>query len=544
MTVELRPYQRDAVNAILDFWQQGGGNPLVDLATGTGKSLVIATLTRELLEAFPSMRVLMLVHVRELVEQNFRALLRAWPDAPVGIYSAGLGKRDAHHRITFASIQSVYRRATTLGQRDLVLIDEAHLVPSSGNGMYRKLLEDLRTITPDLRVAGFTATPYRLDSGRLDQGNDRLFDKTVYSYGIGEGIADGYLSPLISRASATEIDVSNVQRRGGEFVAGQLEEAADRITLEAVREFVQFGGGRRSWLIFCSGVQHAEHVRDVVRSHGVMCEMVSGETPAGDRDRIIRDFKAGRIRALTNAQVLTTGFDAPQVDMVVFLRATLSTSLYVQICGRGTRLAPGKENCLVLDYGGNIRRHGPVDAVSVLPKAGGGGSDDGKVSVDSVRAKECPGCQAMVAINAATCKYCGHEWPREEKPKHDTRADAQAGILSTENVPPQQVPVVDWRFARHEKLGSHDSVRVTYIAGLSTFNEWLAFEHSGYAYQKACQWWALHGGSAPFPRTVKEAIDRAEDGELTMPATISVKPRGKYFDIVGRSFPAKQGRAA
>jgi DNA repair protein RadD len=489
------------------------------------------------------MRVLMLVHVRELVEQNFMELKRAWPDAPVGIYSAGLGRRDTHHRITFASIQSVFRKAQALGQRDLVLIDEAHLFPTAGNGMYRTLLEGLRRITPDLRVAGLTATPYRLDTGRLDDGNDRLFDKTVFSYGIADGIADGYLSPLISKASATEVDVSSVARRGGEFVAGDLESAADKITVEAVEEMMRFGDARKSWLAFCAGVKHATRTRDIIRSYGISCDMVSGETPSGERDRIIRDFKAGRIRCLTNAQVLTTGFNAPQVDLIAMLRPTLSTSLYVQIVGRGTRLAPGKENCLVLDFAGNVRRHGPVDAVSVMPKSGGGG-DEGKVAVDSVRAKECPGCKSLCAINAPFCVVCGYEWPHVEKPKHEAQAEAQVGILSTEKVPPQQVPVVDWRFNRHEKFGSPDSLRVTYLAGLSQFNEWWAFEHGGYATQKACQLWVKHGGSAPFPKTTTEAIERAENGELAMPITISVKPRGKFFDIVGKSFPEANGRAA
>ena len=299
--ISLRPYQAESVEAILSFWQSGGGNPLVDLATGTGKSLVIAKLTQDLLAAYPAMRVLMLVHVRELVAQNVQALLRVWPDAPVGIYSAGLGQRDAHHRITFASIQSVFRRAKAIGQRDLILIDEAHLVPSAGNGMYRKLLDDMRAQTPDLRVAGFTATPYRLDTGRLDDGADRLFDRTVYSYGIGEGIRDGFLSPLISKASATEVDVSNVARRGGEFVAGELEAATDRITAEAVQEIVRFGADRRSWLVFCSGVKNAGKTRDALRIAGINAEMVHGETPSAERDRILRDFKAGRIRALAVA---------------------------------------------------------------------------------------------------------------------------------------------------------------------------------------------------------------------------------------------------
>lgn len=534
--ISLRPYQQEAIDAILNYWQAGGGNPLVDLATGTGKSLVIAKLTQDLLRDYPSMRVLMLVHVRELVEQNFLAMLKVWPDAPAGIYSAGLNRRDTHHRIVFASIQSVYRRkAKVLGKRDLILIDEAHLVPAQGEGMYRRLLDDLHAICPDARVAGFTATPYRMDSGRLDDGEVRLFDKTVYSYGIGCGIADKYLSPLISRAGLEEIDISQLQKRGGEFVQGTaMERAANSVTAKAVQEIITLGNDRRSWLVFCSGVKNAELTRDEFRNHGIRCEMVTGDTPSADRGRIIRDFRNGKIRCLTNAQVLTTGFDAPGVDLVAMLRPTLSTGLYVQIVGRGTRLAPQKENCLVLDYAGNVRRHGPVDAVSILPKGGGG--DNGKVAVDEVRAKECPSCLSLVALNAATCKYCGHEWPRDEKPKHEDQADATSGILTTEQVPPQMVPVVDWRFDWHEKFGSPDSVRVTYLAGLNTYSVWLAFEHGGYAHQKACQWWTLHGGDSPFPKTVEDAIKRANDGELRMPCAISVKPRGKYFDIVSYSF--------
>lgn len=542
--ISLRPYQQGAIDAVLSYWQTGGGNPLVDLATGTGKSLVISKLTQDLLASFPGLRVLMLVHVRELVEQNFMALKRVWPDAPVGIYSAGLGKRDVHHRITFASIQSVFRRARALGRRDLILIDEAHLVPTAGNGMYRTLLDDLRRETPDLRVAGFTATPFRLDSGRLDDGDDRLFDQTVFSYGIADGISDGFLSPLVSPAGLPEVDVSNVQRRGGEFVAGQLEDAADKVAAEAVQEIVNRSADRRSWLVFCAGVRNAERTRDFVRRAGISCEMVSGETPLGERDRILRQFKQGQIRCLTNAQVLTTGFDAPQVDLVAMLRPTLSTSLYVQIVGRGTRIAPGKENCLVLDFAGNVRRHGPVDSVSVMPKGSGKGDSEGKVGVDSVRAKECPDCHELVAINATSCKVCGHEWPLIEKPKHEASAESELGILSTEKTAPQMVPVVDWRFTRHEKFGSPDSVRVTYLAGLNSFNEWLAFEHGGFPQQKAQQWWVRHGGQSPMPQTVTEALERADAGELIMPLTISVKPRGKFFDIVSRAFPAVKRNTA
>lgn len=534
--IELRSYQQEAIDSTLGYWRDGGGNPLIDLATGTGKSVVIAKLTQDLLADFGGLRVLMLVHVKELVEQNFRALLRIWPDAPIGLYSAGLGKRDAHHRITFASIQSVYRKAQALGPRDLVIIDEAHLVPSGGNGMYRKLLDDLGEMT-DMRVCGFTATPYRLDSGRLDDGSDRLFDETVYSYGIADGIQDGYLSPLISKASAAEIDVSNVQRRGGEFVAGSLETAAmeHKLTRAAVVETIRFGQDRRSWLVFCSGVKHAAQVRDAMRARGIVAEMVSGETPGGERDRIIRDFRDGRIRCLTNANVLTTGFDAPATDLVVMLRPTLSTGLYVQIVGRGTRRAAGKDNCLVLDFAGNVRRHGPVDAVSVLPKTERGkGTGEARATVDSVRAKECPDCLSLAALNASECKVCGHIWPQDERPKHEATADATTGILSGEAVPPQMVPVVDWEFHRWEKLGSPDSVRVDYLAGLQRYPEWICPEHKGYAGHKAAEWWVMHGGQTPFPKSAEEMLARLP--ELTLPATVSIRPNGKYWNVVGRSF--------
>lgn len=532
--ISLRPYQAEAIEAVNAFWRSGGGNPLVEMATGTGKSMVIAELVRNIREEYPAMRILMLVHVKELVEQNFKALLKLYPDGSMGIYSAGLGRRDGHHAVTFASIQSVYKKAAALGPRHLVLIDEAHLVPSAGEGMYLRLLNDLRQQVPDLRVVGFTATPYRLDIGRLDQGDGRIFDETVYSYGIRQGIEDGFLSPLISKATAAQIDVSSVARRGGEFVPGQLETAADKITAEAVDEIIRFGEGRRAWLAFCAGVAHAEAVRDAFRARGVTAETVTGETPSVDRDRIFRAYRAGHIRVLTGANVFTTGFDAPLVDLIAMLRPTLSTSLYVQMVGRGTRLCDGKANCLVLDFARNVARHGPVDSVSVGSKGGAG--DDGKVPVDSQRAKECPDCKSLVALNAHSCPDCGHEWPIEDKPKHEAAADSELGILSTETVPPKMLPVVDWEFAVWRKLGSADSIRVSYYAGISTVNEWLAFEYSGRPREHACRWWAAHSGLMPFPKTTDEAMSRT--GELTRPATISVKPNGKYFDIVGRSFRA------
>ncbi|MFC5374002.1 DEAD/DEAH box helicase family protein [Brevundimonas faecalis] len=539
----LRTYQQDAVDSVLNYWRGGGGNPLVDMATGLGKSVTIGSLTRDLLTTYPDMRALMLVHVKELVAQNAKALMRLWPGAPVGIYSAGLGRRDVSQRIIFASIQSVYRRAAEIGPFDLVLIDEAHLVPSAGEGMYRALLDKLREMRPDLRVCGFTATPFRMDSGRLDAGDARLFDEIVYSYGIGKGIDDKWLSPLISKRGAMEIDVSSVAKRGGEFVSGALEAAADNdaITQAAVSEIIDYGQARRSWLVFCAGVKHAHHVRDEFRRQGVSCEVISGDTDAADRARFIDDFRAGRLRCLTNCNVLTTGFDAPATDLIALLRPTLSPGLYVQMMGRGTRLADGKSDCLVLDFTGTARRLGPVDTITVDRRPGKKGAPDA-AKVTDVRAKECPTCKTLAALNARTCAVCGHEWSLDSI-RHEAEAD-DAAILSRDlkNRPPEEIAVVTWTAKRHQKQGSPDSLRVSYSAGLMSYPEWVLFQHGGPGRFRAEKWWRAHGGSEPAPETVDEALVRW--AEVTPPAFISIRKNGKWFDIVGRRSLAPQGEAA
>lgn len=530
MTTTLRPYQAEAIDAVLDYWGNGGGNPLVAMATGTGKSVVIANLVRELHEINPEIRVLMLVHVKELVAQNVQALIRSYPGAQIGINSAGLGRRDKRQPILFASIQSVHRLGPhDIGQRDIVLIDEAHLVPRSGEGMYLSLLDRLRTASPELRVAGFTATPYRMDSGRLDEGDGRLFDDVAFNYGIARGIKDGFLSPLVSKATAAAMDVSGVARRGGEFVAGALEVAVDQdwITRGAVEEMVSLGESRKSWLAFCAGVKHAEHVRDAVRERGITCEMVTGDTPVGERDRIIRSFKDGGIRCLTNAMVLTTGFDAPAVDLIAMLRPTLSTGLYVQICGRGTRLADGKKNCLVLDFAGNVRRHGPVDAIS-LEKNGGGAKT--KAEITEVRSKECPDCHELVAIAALTCPACGHAWPKETAPKHEAIADATTPILTSE--PPIWVRVDDIRYFRHAKDGKTPSMRVEYGCGMQVYRSWICFEHDPGSFPRgrAEMWWRSRGQGS-VPSTVDEALRRA--AEIAPPGEIRVRMKGKFWEVIG-----------
>lgn len=238
MSLTLRPYQTAAIQGIYDYFHQNTGNCVVCIPTAGGKSLVMASFIEGVLKAFPDQRILIVTHVRELIAQNYLELMGLWPEAPAGIYSAGLKQRDLRAPILFAGLQSIHTRVYDVQQCDLILIDEAHLIPRSSNTMYRRFLDGLQRLNPLLKVIGFTATPYRLDSGLLHEGEDAIFTDIAYEVSVRELIDDGYLSPLISKRMATELDVSKVGTRGGEFIAKDLEAAIDRdaITQSALDE--------------------------------------------------------------------------------------------------------------------------------------------------------------------------------------------------------------------------------------------------------------------------------------------------------------------
>lgn len=524
--LELRPYQRQAVDQLYAYWRDKAGSPLLVLPTGAGKSLVLATVCKELIENYPDMRILICTHVRELILSNFGELLNIWPLAPAGIFSAGVGRRDAHAQIIFGGVQTIASKTDLIGHIDLVMVDEAHLMPRKSETQYGKLLDGLRGINPDLKLVGLTATPYRLGEGLLHEGEGALFDDIAYELPISDLIDQGYLVRPISKGMATTYDVSGVGKLGGDYKQNALQAAVDKdhLTTAVVDEIVAYGQDRRAWLAFCSGVEHAFHMRDEIRSRGFSCETITGETPAGERDRILGDFKAGRLRALTNNSVLTTGTNLPIIDLVAFCRPTQSAGLYVQMAGRGLRLYPGKENCLFLDFAGVVRKHGPIDAVT--PPSMRTGTGDAPV-------KQCPqeegGCGSLVHASVRCCPDCGYEFPVDDTPKIQKQAD-DVPMLSKGEATWRKV--TRRRFAFHEgKGGKPPSVKVTYSQGLTQFNEWLCFEHSGYAQSKAHRWWVAHGGRRPFPKTVLEALER--QNELKETAEISVRPDGRYWSVVG-----------
>ena len=521
----LRPYQNDAIEAIYAYFEDHKGNPLIVIPTAGGKALVLAAFSEGVLKVWPDQRILVVTHVRELIAQNHAEMMGLWPEAPAGIYSAGLGRREADARILFAGIQSVHRRAAEIGHCDLVLIDEAHLIPTASATMYRRFLGELTAINPKLKVIGFTATPYRLESGMLHEGDGALFTDVAYEISVRELIDQGYLCPLVSKQPKTKLDIAGVGSRGGEFIASELQAAVDKeaITRAAVSEIIAYGADRKSWLAFCSGVEHARHVAEEFRCRGIACATIFGDTPKDERDGIIIAFKRGEIRALASMGVLTTGFNAPAVDLIAMLRPTKSAGLYVQMAGRGTRLAPGKDNCLVLDFAGNVSRHGPIDLVEPRKPGGGGGGE--------APTKVCPECESILPIAASECPDCGYEFPPPEVKIAPTASTL--AILSGRR--DRWVEVSSVAYRKHVKAGSPPSLRVEYHCGFVIHKEWVCFEHQGYARLKAEGWWQRRS-VAPIPRTVDEALNVV--GGLLRPSHIFVRINGKFTEISKHRFEA------
>jgi DNA repair protein RadD len=254
----LRWYQKEACAAAWLHLCSQAGNPVIVLPTGAGKSLVIAELCRAAVQDYGG-RVLVLAHRKELLAQNAEKISRSLPPGvSLGVYSAGLGMRSVGADVVCGGIQSVFRRAEEFGERHLVLIDEVHLVPHDGEGMYRTFLERLREVNPRLRMVGLTATPYRTSDGALCR-SDGLFQRVCYTAEIQKLIAGGFLSSVTNQ-EAGSIDTSKLRIRAGEFIPGEVEALFDANTVQATNEIAGRTLGRRSVLVFCAGVAHAEHV--------------------------------------------------------------------------------------------------------------------------------------------------------------------------------------------------------------------------------------------------------------------------------------------
>ena len=533
MTPTLRPYQRKSIDQLyMWFEMHSQGNPCIVLPTGSGKSHVIATLCKEAVQGWPDTRILMLTHQKELIEQDYAKLLSHWSDAPAGIYSAGMGRREIEP-ITFAGIQSVWKRAEEFGYIDLIIIDEAHLVSHKDEGIYRKMLSSLTVINPALRVIGFTATPWRMGHGLITDGS-ALFDGIIEVATIAQLQRDGYLAMLRSKATTKKLSTEGVHLRGGEYIESELQAAVDvqEASEAVVDEVISLASTRSSWLFFCTGVDHAYHVRDILSSRGIPAACVTGETPKKEREEILSGFKDGTIKAVTNANVLTTGFDYPDIDLIVMMRPTMSPGLYMQMAGRGLRPKTNGGDCIVLDFAGVVAQHGPI--ISVRPPRKKGKGEPGVFP-----SKICPQCDEIIAAQAKTCPSCGYVFPVEEKgPDWYLHNDDISGLANT------VMRVRSWRWELHTgKTSGKQSLQVSYFGDLSdpVIREWHVVFHPGYAGQYALEQLAIiarHSGvdiwAPDSPEAVVEVLNAGKP-----PSVVEFRKSGKYYRVKYSRWEAK-----
>lgn len=419
--ITLRPHQVAAADAVEAAFMQGIRRPLVDACVGAGKSLIFAELARR--EIARGGRAMILAHTRELVEQNAGAA-RAL-GLQTGINAAALGERTWRAPVISAAIQSVYRSAQNFGPITLLLADESHLWPHSESGMYRSFCRAFG----DVRIAGGSGTTFRLQGGSLVEGEGAPFDKVVFRYSIVDGIRDGYLCPAFSIGADDAIDESKLKTRSGEYTSASSDAQMLAAMDNHIAQIVHHGADRRAWLIFEAGAKAARAMTKRLGEWGVAAGLVLGETPQAERAALIAKFREGRLRALVNVQALTTGFDVPQVDLLVMRRPTQSLGLYIQMTGRCLRtvggniqasIAAGKADAAVLDFAGNIERHGPLDFIrpkateSRLVSCETCGARNATAAVrcwscSSPMTKLCPACLETVRKGVLDCPHCGFD---------------------------------------------------------------------------------------------------------------------------------------
>lgn len=565
-TIPLRWYQEQAVLAVWDFLRSEDGAPCVVLPTGSGKTRVIAELCRQVVEW--GGRALVLAHVKELLEQCASTLSTFVDPDIVGVYSAGLNERTTETPIVVAGIQSVAHRPEELGEFHLIIVDEAHLIPPNGSGRYRQFLEAEKTISPQARLVGLTATPFRLGSGWIvkDRANedensdkyDRLLDTIIYEVRVSDLIADGTLSAVVSKSARKKPDFSGVKIVRGDYDEQEVERVlrGKNVLETACQEIVELTKDRNKVVVFCTRRESAKRCAKLLRTYDpeVDAEVVDGNTSSGDRANLIKRFKSTEpkldlfgheqkdLKFICNVGVLTTGFDAPNVDCIVLLRPTKSLTLYQQMVGRGLRTAPDKADCLVLDYGGNVERLGPID----LP-------DPDILQDGKPRWKLCPSCFTFVHTQHAVCPECGAEFPRPvyqdrraSDPNAKLRSQASDAAILSELV---QEPIVDEyevldveysiHYKKNASPGDPPTMRVTYLHSEITHpvSEWLCPEHTGWGRKRFERWWTSKS-KVPPPYSVETCVKYARSGALAKPVTITTttKPGKRFPDVKWTSF--------
>ena len=539
MTIKPRDYQIEAVDSVFDYWKNNNnqGNPCVVMPVGSGKSLTMAHFVKTCFLKFGDYmsKVLIVTHVKELIEQDYQAVVDYWNGADIGIYSASLKAKCVNSKIVCCGVQSIAKNYKALGKVNCIIIDECHLVPVKEETTYRRLISGLKEINPKLKVVGFTGTPYRLDCGLITENG--IFDEITYNMCTVDKfqwlIDNHYLCDAIPRRPEFQIDVKDVGIRGGEFVEKELQLACDKeeVTRLALSETIKLAEDRKHWLVFCTGVEHANHVSEFLNEHGVPCTVISGDLDMTTRNERIEGFKSGKYRACANVNVLSTGFNFPDIDCLVMLRPTQSVSLYIQACGRGIRYSPNKENCLVLDFAGNVARLGCINDPVPLKKK------NKKVSGELGQApvKVCPKCHTYVSASANVCPCCNYEFPKV------TQLTAHASLKEIiKKKTAEEEKTFEVSKVTYAKINTKNGVQllVTYFSGIQKVaQDWVNMESAkSFSANIAKTWINYRNTTDYYPKDTQELLVMCLKGEFKEPKSIVVKAINGYNRIARYDF--------
>lgn len=529
-----RWYQNEALDALwTNLQEKPGSNPLVCLPTGSGKSLVIAQFLLAMVTYFPGMRIIVSTHVKELIEQNYAEFTDEWINAPAGIFSAAVGRREHFYPITFCGIGTLANAVKIFGHVDIFIIDEAQLLGPSADGQYMRTIMALKAVNPNMRVVGLTATAWRTGMGMLTNGE--IFTDIAYDIcnisGFKRLFSEGYLVPPHAKKTDNIIDTSGVRINNGEYSQSGLQEVTKsaEITWKALNESLNKNPDRTCRLVFCTGVEHAILSAEMLRYIGLRAEVVHSGMSKGARNDVINAYRNGELDALTNNGICTTGLNVRQIDHIIGLRPTLSVGLHVQMIGRGMRpweYYPGswKQNCIVSDHAGNVRNLGPIDDPYIPKMKGKGGGD--------MPVKLCLACGGYNHAAARVCEQCGEPFEIKvgfkAKAFDDQIVRSDVPIIETYNV---DSVYYTQHIKKNALITDKPTLKAVYKCGWShEFKEFIPIEHAGIN-KRARDWWRRRFMGADYmPATVAEALQHVD--KLAPPKAIKVHVNTKYPSIV------------
>ena len=557
MNYTLRPLQKQLLSDCIEAFKTKQF-VLAQAPTGAGKTIMFCQLIKRFLTDYPGMRICVLVHREILVRQNADKLKKVWPEATVGIACASASKDvNVTAPVVFGSVQTLARRVGEIPPFHLVIVDEAHrLPPRTVDSQYRQFLNAMLAYYPEMRLFGLTATPYRLNHGKIygdeckhEQGErPNWFDALDHQQTIldlqrvqpDDANPDApYLCPLrvFVEDRAVSVDLASVKTTAGEFNAMALSEVmrGTRHITSAVDAYRKYQAGRSRCCVFAVDIAHAEDLVTAFKDHGLMAECVHSELPKDRQKSTLAAFSAGALPIIVNVGQLTEGWDEPATDLILMARPTLSAALFVQMVGRGLRIHPGKRDVLVLDLAGNFDRHGPPWDPK-LPMYRNGKMS--KKDQEKVPDQTCPECGLECPARQWTCPHCGAVLRArdiaEAKPVALRELNLDAAVHEPMGVKGR---VVEATVNQHRAVSGRETVRIDVKIDVGALVPVIAshyFSWDGPAAWYAGKWWKSCVRQEPMPRTTEEAFQRLKSSaRIELPPELPIRKDGKYWRVAG-----------